>query len=86
MKRTSLSYLRLHIQISTNLYSIDLCRYSNWEEFDILPTMPFHPNRKEYREAQRNEANVADGAVKLPRKKFYRQRAHANIFSDHHLD
>ncbi|KAL2015935.1 hypothetical protein VTK56DRAFT_4525 [Thermocarpiscus australiensis] len=36
--------------------------------------------REEYRAALRQE-----GVTQLPRKKFYRQRAHANPFSDHHL-
>ncbi|KAI6379418.1 tRNA (guanine-N(7)-)-methyltransferase (tRNA(m7G46)-methyltransferase) [Pyricularia grisea] len=36
--------------------------------------------RKEYREAQKS-----NGAAALPKKKFYRQRAHANPFSDHNL-
>lgn len=37
--------------------------------------------RKEYRSSLQ-----ADAASKeLPRKKFYRQRAHANPFSDHNL-
>ncbi|KAL8305737.1 hypothetical protein RB600_008563 [Gaeumannomyces tritici] len=38
--------------------------------------------RKGYREAQKNNS---DGVVALPRKRFYRQRAHANPFSDHNL-
>jgi tRNA (guanine-N7-)-methyltransferase len=36
--------------------------------------------RAHYRQAQKENAPTA-----LPRKKFYRQRAHANVFSDHHL-
>ncbi|KAK3941606.1 intermediate filament protein [Diplogelasinospora grovesii] len=36
--------------------------------------------REEYRAAIRQ-----DGTTELPRKKFYRQRAHANPFSDHQL-
>lgn len=36
--------------------------------------------REEYRAAQREE-----GVKELPKKKFYRQRAHANPFSDHQL-
>ncbi|GAP87034.1 putative tRNA (guanine-N -)-methyltransferase [Rosellinia necatrix] len=36
--------------------------------------------RAHYRQAQKENAHTA-----LPRKKFYRQRAHANVFSDHHL-
>ncbi|OJJ49366.1 hypothetical protein ASPZODRAFT_150262 [Penicilliopsis zonata CBS 506.65] len=39
--------------------------------------------REEYRRAQ---AAQNEGGVKLPQKKFYRQRAHANPFSDHQLD
>ncbi|OQO12078.1 hypothetical protein B0A48_02717 [Cryoendolithus antarcticus] len=40
------------------------------------------PNKKQKREEHRNEAK-AEG--ELPKKKFYRQRAHANPFSDHAL-
>ncbi|KAK3381412.1 putative methyltransferase-domain-containing protein [Podospora didyma] len=36
--------------------------------------------REDYRAALQEEAST-----ELPRKKFYRQRAHANPFSDHHL-
>lgn len=36
--------------------------------------------REAYRAAMRGE-----GVAELPRKKFYRQRAHANPFSDHQL-
>lgn len=36
--------------------------------------------REDYRAALRQ-----DGVSELPRKKFYRQRAHANPFSDHQL-
>jgi hypothetical protein len=37
--------------------------------------------REDYRTAQREE-----GTTELPKKKFYRQRAHANPFSDHQLE
>ncbi|KAH8666666.1 guanine-N(7)--methyltransferase [Xylariales sp. PMI_506] len=37
--------------------------------------------RADYRTARQQDASVSD----LPRKKFYRQRAHANPFSDHQL-
>lgn len=30
--------------------------------------------------------NAGTGEVKMPKKKYYRQRAHANPFSDHRLD
>lgn len=36
--------------------------------------------REEYKATQREE-----GTKELPKKKFYRQRAHANPFSDHQL-
>lgn len=35
--------------------------------------------REDYRAGQ------VEGSTELPRKKFYRQRAHANPFSDHQL-
>jgi len=41
-------------------------------------------NRREKREAYR-AALQKEKVVELPRKKFYRQRAHANPFSDHSL-
>jgi len=42
--------------------------------------------REEYRQAQQ-AANQGDddGKLELPKKKFYRQRAHANPFSDHNI-
>jgi tRNA (guanine-N7-)-methyltransferase len=36
--------------------------------------------REDYRAAHRSE-----GLAELPKKRFYRQRAHANPFSDHQL-
>lgn len=48
--------------------------------------MPGAPNKRQRREDYRN-ARTQDSAttVQLPKKKFYRQRAHANPFSDHTL-
>jgi tRNA (guanine-N7-)-methyltransferase len=46
------------------------------------------PNKKQKREDYRaslNELNDGNGVASLPKKKFYRQRAHANPFSDHAL-
>ncbi|KAJ5089509.1 tRNA (guanine-N(7)-)-methyltransferase [Penicillium argentinense] len=56
------------------------------------PPPPKRAKREEYRrnlqnqfEAHQNpDAEIAD--VKMPQKKFFRQRAHANPFSDHKLD
>ncbi|KAF9937541.1 hypothetical protein KVV02_001483 [Mortierella alpina] len=33
-----------------------------------------------------NAAEETSTEVRLPQKKYFRQRAHANVFSDHHLD
>lgn len=37
------------------------------------------------REAYRSTLRADGSSKELPRKKFYRQRAHANPFSDHNL-
>lgn len=46
--------------------------------------MPGPANKRQKREEYRN-AHREDSAAQLPKKKFYRQRAHANPFSDHQL-
>ncbi|KAK0640914.1 PXA domain-containing protein [Cercophora newfieldiana] len=46
----------------------------------MAPTKNKRQKREDYRAALRDE-----GVAELPRKKFYRQRAHANPFSDHNL-
>ena len=43
------------------------------------------PTKKQKREAYRVSHATAEGVAQLPKKKFYRQRAHANPFSDHAL-
>ncbi|KAF4340380.1 intermediate filament MDM1 [Fusarium beomiforme] len=43
------------------------------------------PNKQKGRELDRAK-RTKDGVTQLPRKKFYRQRAHANPFSDHMLE
>lgn len=57
----------------------------------VMPPPPTkRQKREQYRQAQaqaqQNEGAAAVAAIKLPKKKFYRQRAHANPFSDHQLD
>ena len=42
------------------------------------------PNKRQKRDDYRN-AHKDVGLTELPKKKFYRQRAHANPFSDHQL-
>lgn len=42
------------------------------------------PNKKQKREEYKNSAKDR-ASTELPKKKFYRQRAHANPFSDHQL-
>lgn len=51
----------------------------------MAPPPSKRQKREEYRKAQQ-EAQNADGEVKMPKKRYYRQRAHANPFSDHQLD
>lgn len=45
-------------------------------------------NRKELKHVKIDETSVIEknGKLELPKKKFYRQRAHSNPFSDHQLD
>ncbi|AET39201.1 tRNA (guanine46-N7)-methyltransferase Ecym_4122 [Eremothecium cymbalariae DBVPG len=44
-------------------------------------------NRKELKHVRIDPTAVeGDGKIDLPKKKFYRQRAHSNPFSDHQLD
>jgi len=42
------------------------------------------PHKKQKRE-EFKQAVGEDGTTAMPKKKFYRQRAHANPFSDHAL-
>ncbi|KAG0000355.1 tRNA (guanine-N(7)-)-methyltransferase (tRNA(m7G46)-methyltransferase) [Entomortierella chlamydospora] len=35
---------------------------------------------------EKRQAEEIPAEVRLPQKKYFRQRAHANVFSDHHLD
>lgn len=43
-------------------------------------------NKRQKRDDYRNARNEQNGQrLELPKKKFYRQRAHANPFSDHAL-
>jgi len=42
------------------------------------------PERKK-RKRDEYKASLDDAGVELPKKKYYRQRAHANPFSDHAL-
>ena len=47
--------------------------------------MPGEPEKRKKREAHK-DLIVANGQnAMLPQKKYYRQRAHANPFSDHSL-
>ena len=43
------------------------------------------PAKRQQRETYRKAHSSSHGLAELPKKKFYRQRAHANPFSDHHL-
>lgn len=50
---------------------------------------PKRQKREDYRrmiQEQHDSANANVTEVQLPQKRFFRQRAHANPFSDHQLD
>ncbi|KAJ5564844.1 tRNA (guanine-N(7)-)-methyltransferase [Penicillium frequentans] len=49
------------------------------------PSLNKRQKREEYRR-KLGEQTATDGEVKMPQKKFFRQRAHANVFSDHNLE
>lgn len=48
-------------------------------------TMPGEPAKRTKREEYRQSLLTEDQNGALPKKRFYRQRAHANPFSDHSL-
>jgi tRNA (guanine-N7-)-methyltransferase len=48
-------------------------------------TMPGEPAKRQKREAYKKSLTTDEQNAALPQKKFYRQRAHANPFSDHSL-
>ena len=50
----------------------------------IIAIMAGPPNKRQKREDYKNTYRE-EGTSELPKKKFYRQRAHANPFSDHQL-
>ncbi|KAH7095415.1 putative methyltransferase-domain-containing protein [Paraphoma chrysanthemicola] len=47
--------------------------------------MPHAPAKRQKREEYKNALHTDEQNAALPKKKFYRQRAHANPFSDHSL-
>ncbi|KAF1911680.1 putative methyltransferase-domain-containing protein [Ampelomyces quisqualis] len=47
--------------------------------------MPHAPAKRQKREQYKNALHTDEQNAALPKKKFYRQRAHANPFSDHSL-
>jgi hypothetical protein len=48
-------------------------------------TMTHTPAKRQKREEYKNSLHTDEQSAVLPKKKFYRQRAHANPFSDHSL-
>ena len=63
--------------LETTLYFLGI-------KFFAMASPPRPPSKRQKRE-QYLVASKTDGSHKLPKKKFYRQRAHANPFSDHQL-
>lgn len=66
--------------------STSLTLHSTFAMAEQVPTK--RQKREEYRRGiQAQQDSTEDGSVvKMPQKKFFRQRAHANPFSDHNLD
>lgn len=58
---------------SSFLYKRKIYRQQQEEKRKVLKTARFEETEK-------------DETVKLPKKKYYRQRAHSNPFSDHQLE
>jgi hypothetical protein len=54
--------------------------------FTSTHTMPKNQKAKNSREAYRALKSADQTSTKLPKKQYYRQRAHANPFSDHALE
>ena len=56
--------------------------------FHNLPTVAMELERapiKRQKRVEYRKAHKDENSAELPKKKFYRQRAHANPFSDHQL-
>jgi len=64
-------------------YSFERTRSQPFTQEDINMTDP-PLNKRQKREIYR-KTHEDGGRSELPKKKFYRQRAHANPFSDHQL-
>jgi hypothetical protein len=52
-----------------------------------MTNMAEQSNKRQKREIYRATlGNTENATVQLPRKRYYRQRAHANVFSDHEME
>ena len=64
--------------------SSSICEISE-RPYRLMAEAPSKRQKRSDFRASLNQQQEEQGEVKLPRKKFYRQRAHANPFSDHDL-
>lgn len=48
--------------------------------------MPKNPAKRQKKEAYKAALGTDENNAALPQKRFFRQRAHANPFSDHSLE
>ena len=78
---TSLLFEPPLISISINKLSVHQRNPKN--PLTMHPTN--HPAKRQKREDYRKAQHAESSTAELPQKKFYRQRAHANPFSDHAL-
>lgn len=87
--------LRFNFRLQHQLFSLSTgARHFHSSSFFLrtntsIANMTGPPNKRqkrdEYRKAQAGANGSQSGKIELPKKKFYRQRAHANPFSDHAL-
>lgn len=87
----AISFLRmdkLYCPTTTNSPAIQLVKHSflaNSGRSGLLAVTMAGPSNKRAHRDNFRSSTAKNGVVQLPRKRFYRQRAHANPFSDHQL-
>lgn len=69
---------------SSGVFLFLFCIFHHHQLHTII-TMAGTAEKRKKREAYRSSLRADEASTALPRKKFYRQRAHANPFSDHKL-
>lgn len=77
---------KLHHQISSASTMLEITSPGSIHHPRIVK-MPDHLDpRKDSKRERNRQRKTKNGLARLPRKRFFRQRAHANPFSDHFLE